>query len=314
MAKTRIVLDFSFSVDQLKDSISKADLTGKEALEVYYGFHALKAWRSEFEETNGGLQSMLHHSNPDDPPDLVFQFSDRELCAELTVIEPHPYGQARALQREKFPNEPVTIPPLSGTYESKQDIEKVMFSKNMTPDKWETVADHERVLFASVEQQISRKIEKLNARSLEVDLLILIDRSLIFDSAVLSLANYLCAISKDRRLAISDKTLLLLHSHSSASQFRSFIIYTDGSMKKQFIELIPKEWLETQMTFAELETEIVSDERREEFKGSLTKGDQLWRFRSREEPLLGGGRCEGIAISRNGEVVTSLITKWTDPS
>ena len=82
MAKTRIVLDFSFSVDKLKDSISKADLTGKEALEVYYGFHALKAWRSEFEETNGSFQSMLHHSNPDDPPDLVFQFSDRELCAE----------------------------------------------------------------------------------------------------------------------------------------------------------------------------------------------------------------------------------------
>jgi hypothetical protein len=58
MAKTRVLLDFSFSLDQLKDSISKADLTGKEALEAYYGFHARKAWRSEFEGTNGRLQSM----------------------------------------------------------------------------------------------------------------------------------------------------------------------------------------------------------------------------------------------------------------
>lgn len=47
---------------------------------------------------------------------------------------------------------------------------------------------------------------------------------------------------------------------------------------------------------------------------ALAEGDQLWRFRSQEEPLLGWSKCEGIAISRNGEVVTSLITRWIDRS
>jgi hypothetical protein len=314
MAKTSIELDFSFCTDQLKERISSGNLTYKEGLEVYFGFHALKAWRSEFEETNGRLESIVHHSNPDDPPDLVFQFANRDLSAELTAIEPHPYGQARALRREKFPNQLTTIPPLSRRYESKHEIEQVMFSKHMTPEKWETVAEHQDALFASVEQQITGKIAKLNARSLEVDLLILDGRHLFFDSAVLSLADHLCAIRKGRRLPISDKTLLVLHSQSNPAQFCSFMIYADGSMKKRSVQLIPEHWLVSEMIMTELESENLSGEQWEEFKASLINGDQLWRFRSQEEPLMVGVKCEGVAILRDGEVVTSLITRWIERS
>jgi hypothetical protein len=314
MAKTHIELDFSFCRDQLKERISSGNLTPKEGLEVYYGFHALKAWRWEFEETNGRLESMVHHSNPDDPPDLVFQFSEQSLSAELTAIEPHPYGQARALRREKFPNQLTTIPPLSGRYESKRDIELVMFSKHMTPDKWETVAEHEDTLFTLIEQRIARKIEKLNARSLDIDLLILDGSRLFFDSALLSLGDHLCAIRKDRRLPISDKALLLIHSQSNPAQYCSFTIYADGSMKKRSVQLIPEHWLVSETTMAELESENLSGEQWKEFTASLINGDQLWRFRSQEDPLFVVVKFEGIAILRNGEVVTSLITRCIELS
>jgi hypothetical protein len=70
-------------------------------------------------------------------------------------------------------------------------------------------------------------------KNLEVDLLILNDQSLFFDSVVLPLIDQLCAIRKGRYLSIPDKTLLLVHSQPNSAQFRSFVIDADGVRQVQ---------------------------------------------------------------------------------
>jgi hypothetical protein len=79
MAITRIGIDFSFDAHQVIDKGIAAGLGNKEAMEVFFGWQALRPWGPIFEAKRGKLRAMVNHSNPDDPPDLMFQFAFEQL-------------------------------------------------------------------------------------------------------------------------------------------------------------------------------------------------------------------------------------------
>jgi hypothetical protein len=229
MAIVRIQLSFDLEAADIFDKGSAAGLEVKQLNEVLAGVNALKAWRPELEATHGSLRAIVSRSNPDDPPDMIFEFDSKSLTVEITDINPHPYGQAQAIHRDEMPNAFVSLPALSIPNQTKTEIRQAMISK-LLPHA-EAVGDRQRHLFQVTKEQIGRKGRRVAAKRVELDILVLNDQSLFFDSDILPLVRSLAAIRKERALPISDSTILVVHSESNCMQFRSFVIDALGQVK-----------------------------------------------------------------------------------
>jgi hypothetical protein len=81
-------------------------------------------------------------------------------------------------------------------------------------------------------------------------------------------------------------------------------------------DVIPKQWLDRQITVEQAETEQMVDgvplgpghDAWKQLKASLQPGDALWTYCSPWESFKAlAGRC-GIAVVRNGRVVNALVT------
>jgi hypothetical protein len=98
------------SIFQICDS---AGVRGKEANEVYHSLDAVRVWRDRFEHLHGDFLGCIHCSNPDDPPDLVLNFSNEVVEAEHTRLEPAHYGWMGDLQRKECPDQCIFVPSVS---------------------------------------------------------------------------------------------------------------------------------------------------------------------------------------------------------
>jgi hypothetical protein len=231
MAVVSVPISFDLEATDIFDKGSAAGLETKQLNEILAGWSALKPWRSELEATHGSLRAIVSRSNPDDPPDLIFEFDSKSLTVEITDINPHPYGQAQAIHREEMPNAFVFLPAVSGRNLTKSEIRQAMTSKIWPPV--EAVGDRQRHLFRVTAEQIKRKTQAPNAKKVELDFLVLNDRSLRFDCDTIPLVKSLATMRQKRLLNIPDRTVLLIHSESNCLQFRSFLIDACGQLRTQ---------------------------------------------------------------------------------
>ncbi len=75
MASTPLQIDFETPESSIFSNCDAAGLKWKEAEEVYHSLDAVRFWRDRFEKQFGKLFNCVHHSNPDDPPDLILNFA-----------------------------------------------------------------------------------------------------------------------------------------------------------------------------------------------------------------------------------------------
>ena len=226
MAIVRVPISFDYEGDHLFNKASAAGLGVKQSNELVAGWSALKAWKKDLEGKYGLLREIVSLSNPDDPPDLIFEFESKSLTVELTDLKPHPYGQAQAIHREEMPNAFVLLPAVSIPNQKKSEIRQAMISK--IGMQWEAVGDRQRYLLAATIEQIARKTRSLNAANVDVDIVVLNDSSLFFGSDIIPLVRGIARLLRERALQIP--AALLVHSQSNILQFRSFIIDARGQI------------------------------------------------------------------------------------
>ena len=75
----------------------------RELCELMDAFAILDIWQSLFHSSHGQLQSLVHCSNPDDPPDVIAQFARGDLGIEHTIIEPSHRVHGTKLIQHQFP-------------------------------------------------------------------------------------------------------------------------------------------------------------------------------------------------------------------
>jgi hypothetical protein len=232
MAVVSIPISGNLEAAHIFDKGSTAGLEAKQLNELLTGWNALKPWLAELEATHGSLRAIVSRSNPDDPPDLIFEFDSKSLTVEVTDINPHPYGQAQAIHRDEMPNAFVSFPLLSHLNQTKPEIRRAMTSKVWLPV--EDVGDHQSHLLRVTTDQINRKTRMLNAEKVELDFLVLnVHQHLSFDSDTKPLVESLAASRQNRLLHIPDQTMLLIHSEKNCLKFRSFLIDARGQLRTQ---------------------------------------------------------------------------------
>ena len=232
MAVVSIPASFILEADDIFDKASAVGLELKQLNELLTGWNALKPWRAELEAIHGSLRAIVSRSNPDDPPDLIFEFDSKSLTVEVTDINPHPYGQAQAIHRKEMPQAFVFLPVLSVPNQTKPEIRQAMTSKLWPPV--EAVGDRQRHLLTVTAAQINRKTRMLNAKKVELDVLVLnVHQDLSLDSDTIPLVKSLATSRQKRLLHIPDGTMLLIHSEKNCLKFRSFLIDARGQLRTQ---------------------------------------------------------------------------------
>ena len=225
MAIVRVPINFDVEVRDVFTKAAALCLEVKQRNEIYAGWSSLKAWRPEFEKNFGVLRAILSRSNSDDPPDLNFEFESASISVEVTDIRPHPYGQAQAIHQREMPNQCVAEPPVSIAYQNKEAIRQAMVSKLWVG---EPVGDRRRHLVQAVTEQVNKKAKGLTVANVDLDVLVLYDRSLFNDFDRVALVGGLATKRKNRMLQIPERTFLLIHSESNFLRFRSFLVNARG--------------------------------------------------------------------------------------
>jgi hypothetical protein len=107
------------AIFQICDS---AGVRGKEANEVYYSLDAVRVWRDRFEYLYGDFLGCVHCSNPDDPPDLVLNFSNEVVEVEHTRLEPAHHGWMKDLQSRDCPDQCIFVPSVSWAPQTRVEL------------------------------------------------------------------------------------------------------------------------------------------------------------------------------------------------
>lgn len=130
----------------------------KELTELYDTFDTLQIWQELFRSKFGELESITHHSNPDDPPDATAQFSQGTLQVEHTIIEPPHVMQADDIDRKIGSGRGRSCVPISGQY-SKKQLEEIMYTPGHS-QAWEGASASLHTRFEIIVSAIRKKIEK----------------------------------------------------------------------------------------------------------------------------------------------------------
>jgi hypothetical protein len=112
----------------------------RELCELMDAFAILDIWQSLFHSSHGQLQSLVHCSNPDDPPDAIAKFARGDLGIEHTIIEPSHRVHGTKLIQQQFPGKGFSAPPLSGSYD-RVELQRLI-STPSDPAFWESVGNH----------------------------------------------------------------------------------------------------------------------------------------------------------------------------
>lgn len=115
-------------------------LSGKKEMEeLRDAFDFLLIWQDYLRPLYGGLQSVTHLSNPDDPPDVIAYFERGELNIELTSLETDHIHQSEPL-KEQFSATGHTVLPISYKPSSRAEAETIMATPGHH-QAWENVSD-----------------------------------------------------------------------------------------------------------------------------------------------------------------------------
>lgn len=128
MAHTRLQIRFDTVKHSVFQICKEAGVKGKGANEVFHSWDALRCWKDRFEGRFGFLSECIHHSNPDDPPDLTFVFENGQIEVEHTRLEPSHIGWANALHRRVCPDKCITVPSISYRPKNQRDLLSTMLS------------------------------------------------------------------------------------------------------------------------------------------------------------------------------------------
>jgi len=215
MPHTDLQITFDTPESSIGQICQSAGLSGKEANEVYHSMDALRAWGDRFETLYGDLDSCVHHSNPDDPPDLTFHFSRGAVGVEHTRLEPSHLGWANALHHRDCPDQCITVPSITQQPRSRRELLDLMLTRE---GDWSDVVADLNEWFRFMIGQIRRKIEHRPD-----GVLVIQDVSVFHESQLHPLAEGVHALLSPRPNLIQNWTILL-HSRANPVQFTSYLI------------------------------------------------------------------------------------------
>lgn len=215
MPKTELPITFETPQKSIPSICAAANLKGKEINEVYHSLDAIHTWRDRFEQQYGTLARCVHHSNPDDPPDLTLCFAAVDLEVEHTRLEPSMLGWVDALHRKECPNQAITVPSITFQPKDRKDLLNVMLSRG---GAWsEASADFQKWC-----QYVLGVIHK-KTESRSTGLLVIQDTSLIFEDQLGPIADAVHTLASQKPELIQNWTILI-HSRSNPVQSLSFLI------------------------------------------------------------------------------------------
>jgi len=135
-----------------------------ERIEVAQCLRALNAWRFAFFEPNyGALEALEHHTDGDDPPDVVAKFIGGQCAMEHSKIEPEHRKEADAIQEKmwqqsKSKGEPMTFSRVvpASTIPAKGQLLNEMFAMRNHP--WTSFEDEAEALMKILVRRAKEKI------------------------------------------------------------------------------------------------------------------------------------------------------------
>lgn len=160
-------------------------LPPKECHELRDAFQFLLIWQDYFKSSHGDLKALSHLSNPDDPPDVIAHFTNRDVAIEITTIDPPHIRQSDDLHDKVGKGSGRTEIPLTIKPGSRQEALDMMYIPGHSP--WEKVADRNQVWFNSISERVAKKLSSPGFRGISPGIILLpgkIDGSFGEDRAV----------------------------------------------------------------------------------------------------------------------------------
>ena len=224
MAHTRLQINFETPENSIFPICRAQGVTDDGANEVYHSLDALRVWRDRFERLFGELNGCIHHSNPDDPPDLTFDFSGGPVEVEHTRLEPSHLGWTNALHSEVCRDQCITLPSISQQPRNRKELLEIML---LGGGNWSDVIADMSDWFRFLLELIRKKIEHHPE-----GVLVIQDLSLSFDDQLRPLAEAVHALLSPRPKMIQNWTILL-HSRSNPIQFCSYLITGGEALQRR---------------------------------------------------------------------------------
>lgn len=215
MPKTELLINFETPQESIFAICDAARLKGKECNEVFHSIDALRTWRDRFEKLYGSLVRCVHHSNPDDPPDLTLHFASAEVGVEHTRLEPPLYGRVKALRRQEYGKQSIKIPSITFQPQSRQDLLNEMSPRNRN---WSESRTDFEAWCEYLLEVIVKKVAKHQS-----GILVIQDSSLHSESVLQPIVTAIHPAMSPRSNLIKDWTTVI-HSRSNPAQFVSYLI------------------------------------------------------------------------------------------
>lgn len=146
-------------------------LPTKECHELRDAFQFLLIWKDYFQSKHGELKALSHLSNPDDPPDVIAEFEEREVAIEVTSIDPPHIHQSDALHRKVGRVSGRTEVPLSIKPANRQEALDIMYNPGHSP--WEKVSDRNQVWQEVIHDRVAKKIGNPGVREIAEGIILL---------------------------------------------------------------------------------------------------------------------------------------------
>jgi hypothetical protein len=160
-------------------------LPSKECHELRDAFQFILIWKDSFHSKYGDLVALSHLSNPDDPPDVIAHFRNRDISIEVTTIDPPHIRQCDDLHNKVGEGSGRAVMPLTINPGSRQEALEMMYVPGSSPR--ENVPDRNQVWFDLISERVAKKIGNARVKEISSGILLLpgdIDGSLGEDIAV----------------------------------------------------------------------------------------------------------------------------------
>jgi len=141
-------------------------LDDKGFAEYVAAVHFTTIWHDILGEAHGELKALSHCTNPDDPPDIIAHFDQRDLNIEVTNVDPAHVHQCDRLHRKVGRNAGRSEIPLSKAPRDAEEARAIMYIPGH-PDAWENVTDRIATRADLFFAQANKKLT--NPRMLDID-------------------------------------------------------------------------------------------------------------------------------------------------
>ncbi len=222
MPKTPLQINLETLTESVASICITAGLKGKELGEVHHSLDAVRAWRDRFECLHGNLEGCIHHSNPDDPPDLTLCFGAAYLEVEHTRLTPPVHGWVDALRRKECSNQTITVPSITFQPKNRQDLLSAMLARG---GGWSDASADFKEWLRYTLGVIQKKIENRST-----GILVSQDTSLIFEGQLTPIAEVVHGLLSPRSDLLQNWTILI-HSRSNSLQFLSYLIAANEELQ-----------------------------------------------------------------------------------